>query len=77
MIHSIKRYGRVLLAGIFMLLLWGCALQNHSPRRELKNSRIVVLLPGEGGDLSWNDTNMEGISYCYINHLLNQLYQLF
>ncbi len=64
MIHRMKRYGRVLLAGIFMLLLWGCALQDHGPRRDLKNSRIVVLLPGEGGDLSWNDTNMEGISYC-------------
>lgn len=59
-----RRYGRVLLAGIFMLLLWGCALRDHSPRRELKNCRIVVLLPGEDGDLSWNDTNMEGISYC-------------
>lgn len=59
-----KRYGRVLLAGIFMLLLWGCAVQDHSSRKKLEEYKIVVILPGEEGDLSWNDTNMEGISYC-------------
>lgn len=61
---DMKRYGRVLLAGIFMLLLWGCAARDSNPRKKLEEYKIVVLLPGESGDLSWNDTNLEGISYC-------------
>lgn len=58
-----KRYGRVLLAGVFMLLLWGCAVQNNR-LKALEVCKIAVLLPGMAGDLSWNDTNLEGIAYC-------------
>lgn len=58
-----KRYGRVLLAGVFMLLLWGCAVQNNR-LKALEVCKIAVLLPGTAGDLSWNDTNLEGIAYC-------------
>lgn len=59
-----KRYGRALLTGIFMLLLWGCAVWDHDPQKKLEACKIIVILPGEAGDLSWNDTNIEGISYC-------------
>ncbi len=58
-----KRYGRVVLAGVFMLLLWGCAVHNNRPKA-LEACKIAVLLPGAAGDLSWNDTNLEGIAYC-------------
>lgn len=58
-----KRYGRVMLAGVFMLLLWGCAVHNNRPKA-LEACKIAVLLPGAAGDLSWNDTNLEGIAYC-------------
>lgn len=46
-----------------MLLLWGCAVQNSRPKA-LEVCKIAVLLPGTAGDLSWNDTNLEGIAYC-------------
>lgn len=46
-----------------MLLLWGCAVQNNRPKA-LEVCKIAVLLPGTAGDLSWNDTNLEGIAYC-------------
>ena len=55
-----KRYGRGLLTGAFMLLLLGCAVSNDRPKA-LEACKIAVLLPGAAGDLSWNDTNMEGI----------------
>lgn len=58
-----KRYGRVVLAGVFMLLLWGCAVHNNRPKA-LEACKIAVLLPGAAGDLSWNDTNLAGIAYC-------------
>ena len=58
-----KRYGRGLLTGAFMLLLLGCAVSNDRPKA-LEACKIAVLLPGAAGDLSWNDTNMEGIAYC-------------
>lgn len=56
-----KRYGVQLLTGLIILLLLGCA---DSPRKELKDCKIAVLLPGMADDLSWNDTNIEGILYC-------------
>lgn len=46
-----------------MLLLWGCAVQNNR-LKALEVCKIAVLLPGMAGDLSWNDTNLEGIAYC-------------
>lgn len=46
-----------------MLLLWGCAVQNNR-LKALEVCKIAVLLPGTAGDLSWNDTNLEGIAYC-------------
>lgn len=63
-INFMKRYGRAFLAGIFMLLLWGCAALDHSPQKKLEEYKIIAILPGEAGDLSWNDTNMDGLSYC-------------
>lgn len=46
-----------------MLLLWGCAVQNNR-LKALEVCKIAVLLPGMAGDLSWNDTNLEGVAYC-------------
>lgn len=63
-INFMKRYGRAFLAGVFMLLLWGCAALDRSPRKNIEEYKIIAILPGEAGDLSWNDTNMDGIFYC-------------
>ncbi len=59
-----KRYCTALLTALFLLLLWGGAAQEYSLHKELETCRIAALLPGKAGDLSWNDTNMEGILSC-------------
>ena len=46
------------------LLCVGCNRRNTSQQHDLKQSKIVVLLPGETGDLSWNDSNYQGILFC-------------
>lgn len=44
--------------------LCGCTNSAASAEHDLKTSKIVVLLPGKTGDLSWNDSNYEGILFC-------------
>lgn len=59
-----KRILRLVAAGVFVILLIGCSGEKKEAEKSLKDSKIVVLLPGEMGDLSWNDMNYEGILKC-------------
>jgi basic membrane protein A len=53
-----------ILPVLMFIMLAGCSAQKNEEKISLANSKIVVLLPGEAGDLSWNDMNYEGILTC-------------
>ena len=59
--HFLLSVFLVMLAGIFFA---GCHGNSKDTEKNLKDSKIVVLLPGEAGDLSWNDMNYEGVQIC-------------
>ncbi|MFW5668704.1 MAG: BMP family protein [Acetivibrio ethanolgignens] len=59
--HFVLSVFIVMLAGLYLV---GCRGNNKNTEKNLKDSKIVVLFPGETGDLSWNDMNYEGVQIC-------------
>ena len=59
-----KRYIIIFSFLLIIFFLSGCVCLSTSQPRDLKAGKFVVLLPGETGDLSWNDSNYEGIQAC-------------
>lgn len=49
---------------IEIFILSGCNNSVEPQQHDLKTSKIAVFLPGKIGDLSWNDSNFEGILLC-------------
>lgn len=69
--RGMARYCKALFTVLLALLLWGGAAREYSLHKELKMCRIAALLLGKPGDLSWNDTNMEGILSCHLFCIVN------